>query len=62
MLQLFIVHRSLIQMQAQSDNKKPHVLIAGGGLAGLFLGILLDKQGVSYEIFEQFSRIDPFGE
>ncbi|KAF9114753.1 hypothetical protein BGX30_006492, partial [Mortierella sp. GBA39] len=39
----------------------PRVLIAGAGLAGLFLGILLEKAGIPYEIFERTSEIKPLG-
>ena len=39
----------------------PRVLIAGAGLAGLFLGILLEKAGIPYEIFERYSEIKPLG-
>ncbi|KAG9061277.1 hypothetical protein KI688_007615 [Linnemannia hyalina] len=36
-----------------TPNKPPHVLIGGAGLAGLFLGILLERAGIPYEIFER---------
>ncbi|KAF9926892.1 hypothetical protein FBU30_003613 [Linnemannia zychae] len=39
----------------------PRALIAGAGLAGLFLGILLEKAGIPYEIFERASEIRPIG-
>lgn len=39
----------------------PRVLIAGAGLAGLFLGILLEKAGIPYEIFERTAEIKPLG-
>ncbi|KAG0281196.1 hypothetical protein BGZ95_006022 [Linnemannia exigua] len=39
----------------------PRVLIAGAGLAGLFLGILLEKAGIPYEIFERSAEIKPLG-
>jgi hypothetical protein len=42
-------------------DKPPHVLIAGGGLAGLFLGILLERAGIPYEIFERTAEIKPLG-
>ncbi|KAF9279309.1 hypothetical protein BGZ88_012815 [Linnemannia elongata] len=42
-------------------DKPPHVLIAGAGLAGLFLGILLEKAGIPYEIFERSAQIRPLG-
>jgi len=34
---------------------KPHVLIIGAGLGGLFLAQILRKKGVSFEIFESGS-------
>ncbi|KAG0372897.1 hypothetical protein BGX24_012439 [Mortierella sp. AD032] len=42
-------------------DRPPHVLIAGGGLGGLFLGILLEKAGIPYEIFERSAEIKPLG-
>ncbi|KAF9900420.1 hypothetical protein EC991_007354 [Linnemannia zychae] len=39
----------------------PRVLIAGAGLAGLFLGILLEKAGIPYQIFERSAEIRPLG-
>lgn len=45
---------------ARSD-KPPHVVIAGAGLAGLFLGILLERAAISYEIFERSAEIKPLG-
>ncbi|KAG0003200.1 hypothetical protein BGZ80_011367 [Entomortierella chlamydospora] len=44
-----------------SSHRKPHVLIVGAGLGGLFLGHLLDRQGVSYEIFERSDSVKPRG-
>ncbi|KAG0296805.1 hypothetical protein BGZ97_004442 [Linnemannia gamsii] len=41
--------------------RPPRVLIAGGGLGGLFLGILLEKAGIPYEIFERSPEIKPLG-
>ncbi|KAF9913117.1 hypothetical protein EC991_003576 [Linnemannia zychae] len=38
-----------------------HVIIAGGGLAGLLLGILLHKAGTPFTILEQASSIKPLG-
>ncbi|KAK5827751.1 hypothetical protein F5H01DRAFT_332179 [Linnemannia elongata] len=40
-------------------DRPPRVLIAGAGLAGLFLGILLEKAGIPYEIFERSAEIRP---
>lgn len=39
----------------------PKVLIAGAGLGGLFLGILLERAGIPYEIFERSIEIRPLG-
>lgn len=47
--------------QSQATERLPHVLIAGGGLGGLFLGILLEKAGIPYEIFERSSEIKSIG-
>ncbi|KAF8945122.1 hypothetical protein BGZ47_003213 [Haplosporangium gracile] len=42
-------------------DRPPRVLIAGGGRGGLFLGILLERAGIPYEIFERVAEIKPFG-
>ncbi|KAF9536443.1 hypothetical protein EC957_010933 [Mortierella hygrophila] len=42
-------------------DRPPRVLIAGAGLAGLFLGILLEKAGIPYEIFERSAQIRHLG-
>ncbi|KAG0315046.1 hypothetical protein BGZ97_008705 [Linnemannia gamsii] len=39
----------------------PRVLIVGAGLAGLFLGNLLEKANIPYEIFERAATIKPLG-
>ncbi|KAG0293469.1 hypothetical protein BGZ96_002811 [Linnemannia gamsii] len=44
-----------------TTNAPPRVLIAGGGLGGLFLGILLEKAGIPYEVFERSGEIKPLG-
>lgn len=41
--------------------RPPRVLIAGGGLGGLFLGILMERAGIPYEIFERSAEIKPLG-
>ncbi|KAG0320203.1 hypothetical protein BGZ97_000493 [Linnemannia gamsii] len=44
-----------------SDGKNPHVMIVGAGLAGLLLGILLDKAGIPYQIYERAKEVKPLG-
>lgn len=46
----------------ESDNtSKPKVLIAGGGIGGLTLGILLQKAGVLFKIFERSDNVNQLG-
>ncbi|GJJ68649.1 hypothetical protein EMPS_00995 [Entomortierella parvispora] len=49
------------QLPRTSDGKTPHVMIVGAGLAGLLLAILLDKAGITYEIYERASSVKPLG-
>ncbi|OAQ26110.1 FAD/NAD(P)-binding domain-containing protein [Linnemannia elongata AG-77] len=37
------------------------VIIVGAGLAGLMMGILLDKMGISYTILERAPKVKPLG-
>jgi len=37
-------------------------MIVGAGLAGLFLAILLERQGVPYDIFERSAKMKRLGE
>ncbi|KAG0211470.1 hypothetical protein BGX28_007831, partial [Mortierella sp. GBA30] len=41
------------------DSDRPKVLIVGAGLAGLTLGMILQKSDIPYEIFESASAIRP---
>lgn len=41
--------------------KKPKVIIVGAGLGGITLGILLEKAGIPYEIFERAPEVKPLG-
>lgn len=46
----------------EPDNtSKPKVLIAGGGIGGLTLGILLKKAGVPFKIFERSHDVKQLG-
>lgn len=49
------------QPPPNSDGKNPHVMIVGAGLAGLLLGILLDKAGIPYEIYERAKEVKTLG-
>ncbi|KAF9384932.1 hypothetical protein CPB97_005268 [Podila verticillata] len=40
---------------------KLHILISGAGIAGLMTGALLEKAGISYEIFEKAKEVRPLG-
>ncbi|KAF9954549.1 hypothetical protein BGZ72_004490 [Mortierella alpina] len=40
---------------------KPHILIAGAGIGGLMLALLLEKAGISYEVFEKTKVLKPLG-
>ncbi|KAF9124290.1 hypothetical protein BGX30_001020 [Mortierella sp. GBA39] len=42
---------------------RPHirVIIVGAGIGGLMLGILLQRMGVTYQIFERASKVKPLG-
>jgi hypothetical protein len=42
-------------------DRPPRVLISGAGLGGLFLGILLERAGIPYEIFERSAELRPLG-
>jgi cation diffusion facilitator CzcD-associated flavoprotein CzcO len=44
-----------------TDNPKPVVMIAGAGLGGLMMGILLERMNVPYHIFERATEIKPLG-
>ena len=41
--------------------KDPHVLIVGAGVAGLFLAILLERAGISYQLYERAKEVKPLG-
>ncbi|KAG0205053.1 hypothetical protein BGX28_003217 [Mortierella sp. GBA30] len=41
---------------------KPKVLIVGAGIAGLTLGMLLEKAEIPYDIFERVAEVKPLGE
>ncbi|KAF9130604.1 hypothetical protein BGX30_013444 [Mortierella sp. GBA39] len=42
-----------------NNDSPPHVLTAGAGLAGLFLGILLEKAGIPFDIYECAAETKP---
>ncbi|KAF8985394.1 hypothetical protein BGZ46_004506 [Entomortierella lignicola] len=44
-----------------SDSDRPVVMIAGGGLGGLLMGILLERMNMPYHIFERSTEPKPLG-
>lgn len=46
-------------MSTPSNSKTFHVLIAGGGIAGLALALSLEKAGITYTLLERRSTIAP---
>ncbi|KAF9355375.1 hypothetical protein BGX34_010500, partial [Mortierella sp. NVP85] len=44
-----------------STEGKLHVLIVGGGLGGLMFAQLLDRAGISYQVFERASKLRSLG-
>ncbi|KAF9181992.1 hypothetical protein BGZ49_004773, partial [Haplosporangium sp. Z 27] len=44
-----------------SSSQAPHVLIIGGGVAGLVHAILLKRANISFEIFERAPAVKPLG-
>ncbi|KAF9926501.1 hypothetical protein FBU30_003940 [Linnemannia zychae] len=50
-----------ISVSADNGSSRPKVLIVGAGLAGLTLGMILQKSDIPYEIFESAPVIQPFG-
>lgn len=43
------------------DAVSPKVMIVGAGLSGLLLGILLEKTGTQYHIYERADTVKPLG-
>ncbi|KAF9158026.1 hypothetical protein BGX21_004629 [Mortierella sp. AD011] len=42
-------------------SQHPKVMIVGAGLGGLLLGLLLEKMGVEYDIYERYASLKPYG-
>ncbi|KAF9089598.1 hypothetical protein BGX23_006564 [Mortierella sp. AD031] len=42
-------------------SQSPKVMIVGAGLGGLVLGLLLEKMGIEYAIFERSTVLKPYG-
>jgi len=53
MAHIFTEHYNAPVPFESGNTSKPKVLIAGGGIGGLTLGILLQKAGVPFKIFER---------
>jgi len=48
-------------VSTSGDPGRPKILIVGAGLAGLTLGMILQKSDIPYEIFESAPTIRPVG-
>lgn len=44
-----------------NDTGKPRVIIAGAGIGGLTMAILLNKAGVSFELLERSDDVKQLG-
>ncbi|KAG0255242.1 hypothetical protein BG011_005234 [Mortierella polycephala] len=44
---------------SNKENAPPHVMIVGAGIAGLLLGILLDRAGIPFRIYESGIKLQP---
>ncbi|KAI9235731.1 MAG: hypothetical protein BYD32DRAFT_438096 [Podila humilis] len=53
--------RPPLTAQERADLEKPKVLIVGAGLGGITLGILLERAGIPYMIFERAKEVKPLG-
>lgn len=47
--------------EAYAPQSPPRCIIVGGGIAGIFLGILLDRAGIPYDIFERAPSVKQLG-
>ncbi|KAF9120614.1 hypothetical protein BGX30_003082 [Mortierella sp. GBA39] len=52
---------SATSTQHSHSEGRPKVLIAGGGLGGLTMGLLLHKAGIPFEIYERATDVKPLG-
>ena len=44
-----------------TEAQVPRVMIVGAGLAGLMMGLLLDRINVPYSIYERAAEVKPLG-
>ncbi|KAG0263814.1 hypothetical protein BG011_008014 [Mortierella polycephala] len=44
-----------------NSQRLPVVLIIGAGLGGLMMGALLERVGITYQIFERANKVKPLG-
>ncbi|KAF9114064.1 hypothetical protein BGX27_000195 [Mortierella sp. AM989] len=50
-----------MQEPSSFGSRRPVVLIAGAGIGGLMMGILLERACIPYQIFERAREIKPYG-
>ncbi|KAI1311578.1 hypothetical protein EDD11_003353 [Mortierella claussenii] len=48
-------------MSADTASQQPGVLIVGAGIGGLLVGVLFERLGYSYHIFERATKLRPLG-
>lgn len=47
--------------ESYRPSSPPRVMIVGGGVAGVFLAILLDRANIPYEIYERAASVKQLG-
>ncbi|KAF9090100.1 hypothetical protein BGX29_011675 [Mortierella sp. GBA35] len=48
-------------MDQQQQRPSPRIVVVGAGIGGLFMGILLERAGFTYQIFERASHVKALG-
>ena len=56
-----VLNQTQNQWSVSENDDRPKVLIAGAGIGGLTLALLLKKAGVRFQILERATEIKPLG-